>query len=68
MSAPLPRRAGTSFIDGLAMSARDNVGSDLRRRPFRSVKPKIFADGSAYNFNSSSPDLSTIVEESLGEC
>eukprot|EP00961_Rhodomonas_salina_P084859 1139964-Rhodomonas_salina.1 len=50
------------------MSVRDNVGSDLRHRPFRSVKPKHFADCSAYNFNSLSPDLSTIVEESPGEC
>eukprot|EP00961_Rhodomonas_salina_P271858 3673146-Rhodomonas_salina.1 len=30
MSAPLPHRAGTSFIDGLAMSARDASSPDLR--------------------------------------
>eukprot|EP00961_Rhodomonas_salina_P252609 3414456-Rhodomonas_salina.1 len=69
-SAPFPCRAGTSFVNGLAMSARDNSSPDLRRRPSHSVnvKPKFFADGSVSNFNSSSPDLSTIVEESLGEC
>eukprot|EP00961_Rhodomonas_salina_P151021 2033615-Rhodomonas_salina.1 len=69
-SAPFPRRAGTSFVDGLAMSASDNSSPDLRRRPSHlvNVKPKIFADGSVSNFNSSSPDLCTIVEESPGEC
>eukprot|EP00961_Rhodomonas_salina_P090735 1220920-Rhodomonas_salina.1 len=68
MSAPLSRRAGTSFIDGMAMSARDASSPDLRRSSSSSEKPKFFADGSAYNFNSLSPDLSTIVEESSDEC
>eukprot|EP00961_Rhodomonas_salina_P070618 947940-Rhodomonas_salina.1 len=68
MSAPLPRRAGTSFIDCLAMSVRDTSSPDLLRRPSRAEKPKFFANCSEYNFNSSSPDLSTIVEESPDEC
>eukprot|EP00961_Rhodomonas_salina_P100793 1356319-Rhodomonas_salina.1 len=68
MSAPLPRRAGTSFIDSLAMSACDASSPDLRCRSSHSEKPKFFANCSEYNFNSSSPDLSTIVEESSDEC
>eukprot|EP00961_Rhodomonas_salina_P223868 3027219-Rhodomonas_salina.1 len=52
------------------MSACDNSSPDLWHRPSHSVnvKRKFFAYGSVSNFNSSSPDLSTIVEESPCEC
>eukprot|EP00961_Rhodomonas_salina_P189989 2563404-Rhodomonas_salina.1 len=78
-SAPFPSRAGTSFVDGAALSVRNSklnltlhhhvMSSSIgASSTSTSIKPKFFADGSPAKFDWSSPDLATIVKEAAEDC